>query len=200
MKLFKPLLASILILSFISCESVEDKFTDDVIDPDDKITEEDALEENYGFKTPVYNISVAIDEDVNLSVDEVLTKIDEEAMDFLDCQFLGGPGIGFEDFTLPDQAVVSPLSDLRIFVVHINFECDAADKSICAGILFSDSDLIVVAEEGFGRCGDLPLLKHELAHRYGLGSDHGNQDEFSRCGDPEDCGLLDFLDDFNIFG
>lgn len=200
MKLIKLLVLPIFIISLISCDSVDDTFTEEVLEPDEKITEEYALQQNYNFTTPVYNISVAIDDDVNLLVDEVLTKIEQEAIDFLDCQFFEGSDIGFEEFMIEEEKLVPPLTELRIFVVPFNFECEAIDKNICAGIHFGGSDIIIVAERGFGRCGDLPLLKHEMAHRYGLKGDHSNQDEFDVCSDPEDCGLLDFLDDFNIFG
>ena len=200
MNLIKQLFILILIVFSASCDSVEDTFTDIVIDPDAKITEEDALEENYNLRTPVYNISVAIDEAVNLSADEILNKIDEDAMEFLDCQFFEGSDLGFDDFMIENGDVVPPLSELRIFVVRQNFECDAIDKDVCSGIHFRGSDLIVIAEMGFGRCGNLPVLKHEIAHRYGLEGDHSNQDVFEQCSDPENCGLLDFLDDFNIFG
>lgn len=192
---FKNAVVLLLILSYISCDSL------DPSNSDQRVTLEDALQENYTFTTPVYNIRVAIDMSVNLTVNEVLTKIDQEAMDFLDCQFFEGSDIGFNEFTLSNQEVVPPLSQLRILVVPNNFECDAVDKNVCAGIQFGGSnDLIIVAREGFGRCGDIPLLKHELAHRYGLLGDHSNQDEFSGCSDPENCGIVDFLDTFNIFG
>ena len=89
---------------------------------------------------------------------------------------------------------VPPLSNLRIYVVRKTFECNAVDKNICGGIYFFDSDTMVVAERSIGRCEDLPLVKHETAHRYGLNADHSNQDSFSFCSDPKDCGFNDFLD------
>lgn len=200
MNIFKHLFLLIVLLTFASCDASEDLFVDEVVDPDSTITEDDALQQNFNLKTPEYNISVSIDDDVNLSEDEVLTKIDGEATEFLDCQFVDGPEIGDDEFTIEGGDVVPPLSELRVYVVPNNFECDAVDKNICAGIYFGGSDMIVVAVRGFNRCGDLPLLKHEIAHRYGLTPDHSNQDEFEFCSDPENCGVLDFLDEFNIFG
>ena len=200
MNLIKTVFIIFFIVFFAGCDSVEDTFTDVVIDPEGKITEEDAIQENYNFKTAVYDISVAIDDNVDLSVDDVLTRIDEDAMEFLDCQFFEGSDIGFEEFTIDEGRVVPPLSELRILVVPRNFECEAVTTDLCSGIHFGGSDIIVIAEEGFGRCGNLPVLKHEIAHRYGLEADHSNQDEFAQCSDPENCGLLDFLDDLNIFG
>ena len=200
MNLFKPLTLLIIALLITGCDTTEDIFVDDVVDPDGLITEEDALQQNYNLKTPIYKINVTIDEDVDLSSDEVLMKIDEEATDFFNCQFMEGSELGLDEFMIDQGDVVPPLSELRIFVVPFNFECDAVDKNICAGIFFGGSDIIIVAERGFNRCGDLPLLKHEIAHRYGLTPNHSNQDVFEFCSDPEDCGLLDFLDEFNIFG
>ena len=200
MNIFKPVIPVLFILLLAGCDSLEDTFTDEILDPDNLITKEDALQQNYIFRTPIYDIQVAIDSDVDLSVDDVLERIDIDAIDFLNCQFFDGAEIGFEEFVLQDMTVVPPLSELRVYVVPFNFQCDAVDKSICAGIHYKDCDLIIVAEEGFGRCGDLPLLKHEFAHRYGLAPNHSNQVEFSACSDPEDCGLEDFLDALGIFG
>ena len=200
MNIFKPVILVLFIILFSGCDTIEDTFTDEILGPDGLITEDEALQQNFNFRTPIYDIQVAIDSSVNLSVDDVLERIDREAMEFLDCQFFDGSDIGFDEFILQDMTVVFPLSELKVFVVPFNFECNAVDKSICAGIHYQGTDLIIVAEEGFGRCGDLPLLKHELAHRYGLTPNHSNQDEFSACSDPEDCGLEDFLDDLGIFG
>lgn len=200
MRTFGLIISVFLFITLAGCDAVEDTFKDDVIDPDSLLTENDVLEQNFDLRTPVYDIAVAIDDDVDLPQDEILMLIDEEIADFFNCQFFEGAEIGLDDFVLQDQTVVTPLSDLRLFIVPFNFECNAQDKSICAGIFFGGSDSMAVAEEGFGRCGDLPLLKHEVAHRYGLLSNHSNQDEFSACSDPEDCGLLDFLDDLGIGG
>jgi len=188
------------VLSITGCDSIEDSFENEIINPDGLLTLEEINQQNYNLRTPVYDIAVAIDDGVDLPQDEILMLIDQEIADFLNCQFFEGEGLGFDDFVLDNQDVVPPLSDLRLFIVPFNFECDTEDNSICAGIYFSSTDSMAVAEKGFGRCGDLPLLKHEVAHRYGMLGNHNNQDEFAACSDPEDCGLIDFLDDIGIGG
>lgn len=190
----------LLVLSIAGCDAVEDSFTDNVIDPDGLLTIEEVNQQNFNLRTPVYDIAVSIDDGVDLSQDEILMLIDQEIAEFLNCQFFEGEDLGFDDFVLDNNDIIAPLSDLRIFVVPFNFECDTQDRSICAGIYFRAEDSMAVAEEGFGRCGDLPLLKHELAHRYGMLGNHSNQDEFAACSDPEDCGLTGFLDDLGIGG
>ena len=182
------------------CDSLEDTFTDDIIDPDGLLTVEDVNQQNFNLRTPVYDIAVSIDDDVDLSQDEILMLIDREIAEFLNCQFFEGEDLGLDEYTLDNNDVISPLSDLRLYIVPFNFECDTQDRSICAGIYFRSEDSMAVAEEGFGRCGNLPLLKHEIGHRYGMLGDHSNQDEFAACSDPEDCGLNGFLDDLGIGG
>ncbi len=188
------------ILSIAGCDSLEDTFDDEIVDPDGLLTLEEINQQNFNLRTPVYDIAVAIDGDVDLPQDEILMLIDQEIEDFLNCQFFEGEDLGFDDFMLSNNEIITPLSDLRLYIVPFNFECDTQDRSICAGIYFSSTDSMAVAEEGFGRCGDLPLLKHEVAHRYGMLSNHSNQDEFAACSDPEDCGLIGFLDDLGIGG
>ncbi len=200
MKKYSLLFLVFFALILAGCDSLEDTFEDDVVDPDSLLTIEDINQQNYNLRTPVYNIQVAIDDDVDLPQDEILMLIDQEVADFLNCQFFEGEDIGFDDFMLSNNENITPLSDLRLFIVPFNFECNATGRSICAGIYFSSTDSMAVAEEGFGRCGDLPLLKHEVAHRYGMLGDHSNQDEFAACSDPEDCGLIGFLDDLGIGG
>ena len=200
MRTFTLIITAFLFLALAGCDSVEDAFTDEVVEPDSLLSQDEILAQNFNLRTPVYGIAVAIDDDVDLSQDEILMLIDQEIADFFNCQFFEGEDLGLDDFVLEDQTVVTPLSDLRLYIVPFNFECNAQDKSICAGIYFRGSDSMAVAEEGFGRCGDLPLLQHEVAHRYGMLGDHSNQDEFAACSDPEDCGLLDFLDDLGIGG
>lgn len=200
MKNFTSLFLLLFILTISGCDSIEDAFEDDVIDPDGLLTIEEINQQNFNLRTPVYDIAVAIDDRVDLPQDELLMLIDQEVEDFFNCQFFEGEDIGFDDFLLSNNELITPMSDLRLYIVPFNFECETIDRSICAGIYNSGSDLMAVAEEGFGRCGDLPLLKHEVAHRYGMLGDHSNQGEFAACSDPENCGLLDFLDDFGIGG
>ena len=194
------LLLVLVIFSIAACDTLEDTFEDEILDPDGLLTLEEINQQNFSLRTPVYNIQVAIDDDVDLPQDEILMLIDAEVSDFLNCQFFEGEDLGFDDFMLSNNEIITPLSDLRLFIVPFNFECSAQGRNICAGIYFSSTDSMAVAEEGFGRCGDLPLLKHEVAHRYGMFGDHSNQDEFAVCSDPEDCGLIGFLDDFGIGG
>jgi len=194
------LLISFFVLTLAGCDTVENVFTDEVISPDGLLTQEDVLMQNFNLRTPAYDIAVSIDSRVGLPQEEILMLIDQEIADFFNCQFFEGADLGLDDFILDNQMLVTPLSDLRLFVVPNNFECDVQDNSICAGIYFSGSDSMAVAEQGFGRCGDLPLLKHEVGHRYGMLSNHSNQDEFAACSDPEDCGFLDFLGDLGIGG
>ncbi len=162
--------------------------------PDDKITEQDALAQNYSLTTPFFGIQVSIDENVEKDNTYILNLLDSRIKDFLDCQFFEEHKVGFKDFKLEDGTIVPPLNKLRIYVVPYTFECDAADKNTCGGIYFSSSDIIVVAEQSIGRCEELPLIKHEVAHRYGLKADHSNQEEFSFCSDPENCDIGDIFD------
>ncbi len=163
---------------------------------DGLITEEEAISQDYDRSTPGYDIQVAIREDVNADVDNILDILDERAADFLECQFMTNPDIGAQEFQIPNGDRVPPLSQLRVFVVPFNFECNAVDKSICSGIYYFGSDLIIIAEEGFARCGTLPLWKHEVGHRYGMTPNHSNQGDFEPCIDPPDCDidLIDLVD------
>jgi hypothetical protein len=161
---------------------------------DSKITERDALDQDYDLITPGYEMKVAIREDVGGDTQEILNSLDDMAADFLECQFEMGPGIGADDFPIEGGEIVPPLSELRVFVVPFNFECDAVDRDVCAGIFFPNSDIIVISENSLGRCGELPLWKHELGHRYGMALDHSNQEDFEPCSDPPDCEFEQFLD------
>ncbi|MBI2485666.1 MAG: hypothetical protein HYW01_01645 [Deltaproteobacteria bacterium] len=161
---------------------------------DSKITEQDANAQNFDLVTRGYEMKVAIREDVEGDTEVILDSLDEMAADFLECQFGMGPGIGADDFPIEGEEIVPPLSELRVFVVPFNFECDAVDRDVCAGIFFPNSDLIIISENSLGRCGELPLWKHELGHRYGMALDHSNQAEFEPCINPPECEFSDFLD------
>ena len=193
--MMRYILVSLIVLPlfFLACN--EDILTSSGI-VDELITEEEALSQNFNLTTPGYEMQVAIRDDVDGNPEDILDTLDERAADFLECQFMMGPGIGSDDFKIPSGNTVFPLSMLMVFVVPFNFECDAVDKSICAGIYYFGSDLIIIAEEGLGRCGKLPLWKHELGHRYGMAADHNNQDEFEPCIDPPDCDIIDFPEIF----
>jgi len=161
------------------------------IDP--KITEQDANEQAFDSLTPGYEMQVAIRDDVNGATQQILDSLDEMAAEFLECQFNMGPDIGSVPFPV-EGGEVPPLSELRVFVVPFSFECDAVDTDVCAGIFFPNSDLIVISENSLGRCGELPLWKHELGHRYGMSLDHSNQEEFEPCINPPQCEFADFTD------
>jgi hypothetical protein len=184
MKALGYLVFCVLIVSGLGCDSGLESIIEGV---DSQITLEDALTQNYNLQTPLYGIKVAIREDVSLDADTIVNLLDEDAVDFLDCQFERGAAIGFEEFMLDDGTLVPPLSELRVFVVPRNFECDAVDRDVCSGIFYPSSDLIIIAERGIGSCGDLSFWKHELGHRYGMALDHSNQEEFEPCIDPPDC-------------
>ena len=190
-----PLVSLIVFIIFLSACG-EDLLPTSSGNVDTMITEEDALAQNYNHRTPGYDIQVAIRDDVDGDINNILELLDVRAEVFLDCQFMMGSEIGSDDFKIPSGNTVFPLSMLMVFVVPFNFECDAVDKSICAGIYYFGSDLIIIAEEGLGRCGKLPLWEHELGHRYGMAADHNNQDEFEPCIDPPDCDIIDFPEIF----
>ncbi|MGH7799221.1 MAG: hypothetical protein ACREOW_01155 [Thermodesulfobacteriota bacterium] len=166
-------------------------------DVDSLITEEEALSQEYNRTTPFYDMQVSIRSDVNADIDKILDSLDERAADFLECQFMMGTVIGSQPFLIPNGDEVTPLSMLRVFVVPNSFECTAVDKNICAGIYYyPDTDIIIIANEGLGRCGNLPLWKHEVGHRYGMAPDHSNQNDFEPCIDPPDCDTIDLPDIF----
>ena len=159
---------------------------------DSKITEQEAKAQNYNnLMTPGFGIQVAIRDDVSGDTSDLLDLLDDRAAEFLECQFMSFE-IGSQPFQIKNGETVSPLSELRAFVVPFNFECDAVDTDVCAGIFFPDSDLIIISKESLGRCGEFPLWKHELGHRYGMALDHRNQGEFEPCIDPPGC-LFDEL-------
>ncbi|MGH7889273.1 MAG: hypothetical protein ACRENF_01830 [Thermodesulfobacteriota bacterium] len=160
---------------------------------DSKITEQDANEHIFGSVTPGYEMQVAIRDDVDGEPQKILDSLDEMAAEFLECQFNMGPDIGSGLFPI-EGGEVPPLSQLRVFVVPFNFECDAVDTDVCAGIFFPNSDLIIISENSLGRCGELPLWKHELGHRYGMSLNHSNQEEFEPCINPTQCEFGDFTD------
>jgi hypothetical protein len=186
-------LFSLLVFTIFLSTCVEDLIPVTSGEVDGLITEEEANSQDYSLITPGYEIQVSIRDDVDANVDNILDKLDERAADFLECQFKTNPDIGAREFQIPNGDIVPPLSELRVFVVPINFQCEAVDKTVCAGIFFFDADLIVIAEEGLGRCGKLPLWKHEVGHRYGMAADHSNQSDFEPCIDPPDCDI-DLID------
>ena len=157
-----------------------------------KITEQDAESQHFNLTTPRFEMQVAIRNDVGENSDDILNLLDEKAADFLQCQF-GDPQVGSKEFQIPSGETVPPLSALRVFVVPFTFKCDAEDKDTCAGIFFSDSDIIIIAQTSLGRCGDLPLFEHELGHRYGMAPDHSNISEFQSCIQPPGCMFNDLI-------
>ncbi len=191
----QALLSSLIIfpLFFLACN--EDILTSSGI-VDELITEEEALSQDFNRPTPVYEMQVAIRDDVDGDINNILDLLDERAADFLECQFMMGPDIGSKPFLIPNGDEITPLSMLRVYVVPFTFECEAVDKGVCSGIYYPSSDLIIIAKESLSPCGILRFWKHELGHRYGMAADHNNQDEFEPCIDPPDCGddLIDLID------
>ena len=163
---------------------------------DTLITEKEALSQIFSRPTPVYGMQVAIRDDVDGDINNILELLDKRAADFLECQFMMGAGIGSGDFKIPSGNTVFPLSMLRVFVVPFTFECEALDRDVCTGIFYPSSDLIIIAKESMNPCGILRAWKHEVGHRYGMAADHSNQNEFEPCIDPPDCGddLIDLID------
>lgn len=161
---------------------------------DSLITEQDAKDQKYDLTTKRFGMQVAIRSDVDGNTQDILDLLDERAADFLECQFMMNPDdIGSKPFQIPSGKKVALLSMLRVFVVPFTFKCEAVDKDTCAGIFFQDSDLIIIAKESLGRCGEFPLWKHELGHRYGMALDHSNISEFESCIAPPECASNDFL-------
>lgn len=155
---------------------------------DSEITEQDAESQNFNLKTPGFGMQVAIRSDVDGNTNDMLNLLDEGAADFLDCQF-GNPQVGSQDFQIPSGETVPQLSALRVFVVPFTFKCNTVEdmNGDCGGIFFSASDIIIIAQHSLGRCGEFPLFKHELGHRYGMALDHSNISEFQSCIQPPPC-------------
>ncbi|MGQ0793978.1 MAG: hypothetical protein ACT4NX_07850 [Deltaproteobacteria bacterium] len=189
-------LSLLLLLAFsimnVNCNEARDLALN-VIDVDSDINEAEANLQDFDSVSPVFGMKVAVRDDVDVSTQEILDALDEMAADILQCQFQSA-AVGLDDFSSELSGDVSALSDLRVFVVPVNFGCDAVDRTICAGIFYPSTDLIVIAEGGIGRCGQLPLWKHELGHRYGMTANHSNQSRFEPCIDPPDCAFGDIID------
>jgi len=157
--------------------------------PGSKITLEDVEAQFYNLRTPLYEMQVSIRDDVDGNDENILNTLDEMAADFLDCHFDLGAQIGFQDFLVQNGDTITPLSDLRVFVVPFTFRCDAVGRDECAGIYFFGSDIIVISERSIGQCEDFSFWPHELGHRYGMNADHSNQRDFEPCVDPPGCDL-----------
>lgn len=163
---------------------------------DSKITDRDALAQDYNRRTLRYGMQVAIRDDVDGDINNILDLLDERAAVFLECQFMMDSDIGSQPFLILNGDQVTPLSMLRVFVVPFTFECEALGRDVCTGIFYPSSDLIIIAKESMNPCGILRAWKHEVGHRYGMVADHSNQNEFEPCIDPPDCGddLIDLID------
>ena len=178
-------------LFFSSCDNIEDFFTG----PVDSLIDAEVLESrDYNFVTPFYGMQVAIKNGVDAGTNHVLNLLDNRARQFLNCLFVDGEQLGFEDVPLQDGTVVPPLSQLRVYVVPNRFECEAEGRSVCGGIYYWDIDAIAIAEGGFRGCGEFSVWKHELGHRYGMAADHSNQHEFEPCVNPQSCNPGDIFD------
>lgn len=188
------LLIAVLSISIIqlSCDETDDFLNGGGTDP--LIDQEIAEAQDYSLTTPVYGMQVAIRDDVGLGVNNILAILDNRATQFLDCQLEGGSELGFEDVMLPDGGTIGPLSELRVFVVPRQFDCEAADRDVCSGIYFFGNDIIVVSSSSrFSGCPNLAIWKHELGHRYGMDADHSNIGDFRACTDEDNCSFEDIL-------
>ena len=176
----------------LSCDETDDFLNGGGTDP--LIDQEVAEAQDYSLTTPVYGMQVAIRDDVGLGVNNILAILDNRATQFLDCQLEGSSQLGFEDVMLPDGGTIGPLSELRVFVVPRQFDCEAADRDVCSGIYFFGNDIIVVSSSSrFSSCPNLAIWKHELGHRYGMEADHSNIGDFRGCTDEDNCSFEDIL-------
>lgn len=176
----------------LSCDTLDDN-DPTVVDP--LISAEIADSQDYNLVTPVYGMQVSIDSRVNRNTQEVLNILDRRATQFLDCQFVEGSDLGFEDVELGDGSTVTPLSDLRVFVVPNRYRCDGIGSGVCNGTFFPpDTDIIVVTQGGFAGCDEFLAWKHEVAHRYGMMADHSDQGDFQSCIGTSSCDLGDIID------
>lgn len=166
-------------------------FQSNEVDP--FILEDDAVMESFDFVTPKYKIQVAIREDVGGIPIDILDLLDRRTERFLDCQF-NNSNIGFDEFMIIEGQTIGPLSDLRVFVIPNKFECMAINSTVCSGVYYFGSDLIIVAREKFANCDEFPVWKHELGHKYGMKGDHSNQSDFEPCIDPPGCSFIDIID------
>lgn len=181
----------ILILFYLSCSNDFPA----VGTVDSLITEQEAQVQNFDSMTPEFNMQVAIRSDVSGNTGDILNSLDQDAATFLQCQF-GNSQVGLQDFQIQSGEVVPPLSMLRVFVVPFTFHCQAIGTDTCSGVFFPDSDLIIISEQSLGRCGEFPLFRHELGHRYGMAPDHSNISEFQSCITPSGC----FFNDLENLG
>ena len=189
MKLFVifSLLFNVFVL--ISCDSLGDVFPE-TGSPDPLITFDDANSQTYNLTTPLYSMKVAIRGDVGGNVEDILNKLDNKAANFLTCQF-GDSHVGFEDLEIASGEMIPPLSQLRVFVVPITFECESPTSNVCAGAYYGGpgAALTIISKRTIGQCKDFSFFKHELAHRYGMEADHSNRRDFEPCKDAPGCQL-----------
>lgn len=175
---------------FISCDSLGD-VVPETGSPDPLIDFNDANSQTYNLTTPFYGMKVAIRGDVGGSVDNILNKLDDKATNFLECQF-GDAGVGLETVEITNGGqMIPPLSELRVFVVPITFQCESPTTDVCAGAYYGgpDADLMIISKRTIGQCKDFSFFKHELAHRYGMKADHSNRRDFEPCKDAPECNL-----------
>jgi len=193
MKYLSVLFVLILLVVSNSCDSV-DNLIDSADPPTDPLIDQQIAEsQNYDLVTPLYGMQVAIDNRVDSGTQSILTLLDKRATQFLDCQFAEGSQVGFEDVMLGSGTIVPPLADLRIYVVPNRYKCDVPGASVCNGTYFGGADIVVVSEGGFLGCDDFLAWKHELGHRYGMESDHGNQSDFQSCIGDSNCDIGDVI-------
>ncbi|MEK6224447.1 MAG: hypothetical protein N2A97_06260 [Thermodesulfobacteriales bacterium] len=180
-----------IILATISCDSLDLDNVDTT--PDPLITAEIADSQTYNLVTPIYGMQVSIDGGVDRGNQGVLDILDRRATQFLDCQFVEGSQLGFEEVMLDNGTMVPPLSDLRVFVVPNRYRCDVPGASVCNGTYFGGVDIVAVAEGGFPGCDVFLPWKHELGHRYGMDANHTNQSDFQSCIGDANCDIGDVI-------
>lgn len=94
---------AVLMLSLLAC----DVLTDLVEGPVDPLIDQSVVEsQDFNLRTPVCGLQVVIKSGVDAGTQHVLALLDNRAEQFLNCQFVGGSQIGFEDFTLDDGTMV----------------------------------------------------------------------------------------------
>jgi hypothetical protein len=127
----------------------------------------------YNLRSSFYSIKTEISYFTDIQV--VLDELDRQSMEFLECLF-GDQDLGLETvrvFRGDREISVSPLFNMRVFVVINQFECINADV-VCGGEYSTGRDLMIISS-------DFSRYKHELAHRYGMEGDHSDKDEFKQC-------------------
>ena len=117
--------------------------------------------------TPEHALKVSVSGNVPSNKEDVLINVDMQFTDFSRCYGLKDSGREARKYL--------------IAVVDGTFECKYHGGK-CNGEFDPHADLIIVSFKAFNRKGELPLLKHEWAHAYGiLAQDHRNLKSVKKC-------------------